>query len=222
MIENGITPAAKVISCPHSQISSSTAIEEGDLAAVHFSDMLTYGDGTQLPASLMTQVGIEWNEHSLFVFFRGRFDELRYSANLPKDSLERKTPALEETADVYEVYIGPRASSTKIHKKFQVTPDGRWFDIDINTALGITNPHWHSGCMCKSFVDTEMKIWSGVFELPWQCFGASYDSEHIWNVNFCRTVISKEGKNVLPWSSCSKEPFNPAECFGKILFVYDP
>lgn len=223
MIENSITPATKIISCPHSQISSSTTMEEGDLAAVHFSDTLTFVDGVQPPASLITQVGVEWNEHSLFVFFRGRFEELRYWANPPKDSLDRKTHALEETADVYEVFMGPRASSTKIHKKFQIAPDGRWFDIDINTGLGITNPHWYSGCKCKSYVDTEMKIWSGVFELPWQCFGASYDSEHIWNVNFCRTVGSQEGEKILTWASPGVgESFNPADCFGKILFVYDP
>ncbi len=222
MIEDSIALTSKIITCPHSQITSSGAIEEGDLAAVNFNDILAFPDGTQPPASLMTQVGVEWNENSLFVFFRGRFEELRYSTDMPKESLGRKTHALKSAADVYEVFIGPKASSTKIYKQFQVAPDGRWFDNDINTALGITNPHWYSGCKCQSFVDTEMKIWSGVFELPWQCFGASYDSEHVWNVNFCRLMGAQDDRNILAWSSSGEvKPFNPADCFGKIFFEFD-
>jgi len=215
MIDDNVV---KVISCPRSQISSAAVIEESDLAAVHFSDALTFADETQPSTSLITQVGVEWNENSLFVFFRGRFENLRYSKNLSPELLGKKAFGIQEIGEVYEVVVGPKASLTKLYKQFQIAPDGSWFDCDINNALGISNPYWYSGCNCKSFVDEEMKIWSGIFELPWQCFGASYDSENVWNINFRRTVAGQRNKDSLTWASSGIE--NSSESFGKILFEY--
>lgn len=199
--------SAKIILCPRTQISADT-IEEGDLATVHFSDMLSLADGAEPPVSEMTQVAVEWNEHSLLVYFRGRFEELRYANNVSAEALQKKSFHLHEISDVYEVIAGPKAAITKIYKLFQVAPDGRWFDIERNDDLGIANPYWYSGYKCYSFIDHEMKIWTAAMEVPWQCFGASYDSEQHWNINFFR----RSKNNSLIW--------NCSDSFGTIQFLY--
>jgi hypothetical protein len=223
MIDQNVPTADKIISCPHSIFSSLDNFHESDLASVHFNEILILKEDLQPPASLMTQVAIEWNEHSLFVFFRGRFEQLQYLKNPGKEILERKTANLTNVADVYGVCIGPKARTIQAYKEFQIAPDGRWFDNDIHVGLGVSNPNWYSGCKFKSFIDTEMNIWSSVMELSWQSFHSSYDSVPDWNVNFYRIIRVDEDKVELLWSpvGLDKNSFHIPDKFGRIQFEYE-
>lgn len=223
MTNDGGYSARKVITAHHSRFASLHDIEESDLSFVNFSETLVAADGSPAEPSTMTQVGVEWNEHSLFIFFRGRFSRLRYETNPAERVLKEKTPRLWEVSDVYEVFIGPKAKERKMYKEFQVAPDGRWIDIDVFNALGTSNHSWYSGFKAASFVDEEMKIWSSVFDLPWNCFGASYDNETEWNVNFYRASGNFHGDELFAWSPPGTGPrcFHRPEHFGKIHFIVD-
>ena len=67
----------KIISAQYSKFLSINEIDEIDLVDVHFSETFFQVDGREPSSSITTQVGLEWNEQVLFVFFRGRFEELR-------------------------------------------------------------------------------------------------------------------------------------------------
>lgn len=223
MIDASARARKKVIQASHAHFSSTHEIEESDLSVVHFTETLEFANGSPTPSSIMTQVGVEWNEHSLFVFFRGRFEKLRFETNRTDEMLQKKTHRLWELSDVFEVFIGPRATERRMYKEFQVAPDGRWLDIDVFNALGTSNHMWYSGFKAKSFVDEEMKIWSSILELPWHCFGASYDNESEWDVNFYRASGNAHGDELLAWSPPGTGPrcFHRPEHFGKIQFIFD-
>lgn len=223
MIEKAARAAKKIIQASHAHFTSTHEIEESDLSVVNFTETLVFVDGMPTPSSLMTQVGVEWNEHSLFVFFRGRFDTLRYETKLSAEVLQQKTLQLWEASDVFALFIGPKAGERNMYKEFYVAPDGRWLDADAYNALGISNHMWYSGFKAKSFVDEEMKIWSSIFELPWNCFGASYDTESEWNVNFYRVSGNSHGEELLAWSppGTGSRCFHRPEHFGKIQFMFD-
>ncbi len=223
MVDTTAHPAKKTIQASHAHFTSTHEIEESDLSVVNFTETLGYVDGTPTPSSIMTQVGVEWNEHSLFVFFRGRFEQLLYETNPTADMLQKKTHGLWEASDIFSVFIGPKAAERNMYKEFYVSPDGRWLDADAYNALGISNHMWYSGFKAKSFVDEEMKIWSSIFDLPWNCFGASYDTEGEWNVNFYRASGKLHDAELLAWSPPGTGPrcFHRPECFGKIQFIFD-
>lgn len=223
MTDDPVSTVRPVIPSPRSHFRSIDAIDEGGLGLVNFTEVLSFADGSRVPPELMTQVGVEWNERSLFVYFRGRFETLRSATNLSPEMLQKKTYRLWEVSDVYEVFIGPKAVRNRMYKEFQAAPDNRWIDIDVFNALGTSNHHWYSGCRMKSFVDNEMKIWSAVFELPWNCFGASYDTEPDWNVNFYRATGKFHGDELLAWSpvGTGEKCFHRPQHFGRIQFLFD-
>lgn len=222
MTDDVSTATKKIIQAPHSHFLSINDIDESSLSVVNFSETLLFVDGAATPSSIMTQMSIEWNEQSLLVFFRGRFENLRYETNPLPETLQKKTRRLWELSDVYEVFIGPKATERRMYKEFQVAPDGRWFDSDVFHALGMSNHNWYSGFKAKSFVDKEMGIWSTVFELPWNCFGASYDNENEWNVNFFRASGKFHGDELLAWAApgTGEKCFHRPQHFGKIHFEF--
>ncbi|MCK9409529.1 MAG: carbohydrate-binding family 9-like protein [Bacteriovoracaceae bacterium] len=210
----------KIISCRHSEFSSINKIDESALANIDFAEQLVMADGTEPPASIDTRVGIEWNDNGLLVFFHGRFDTLRLAPDLVPMPAHAKTHNLWELSDVYEVFIGVHASQSKLYKEFQVSPEGRWLDIDVNKQLGISNHYWYSGLQCCSFVDNEMKIWSSIIELPWNCFGLHTRTEDVWHANFYRASGTHHGDELMAWSPTGygEKCFHRSEHFGTIQF----
>jgi hypothetical protein len=211
----------KKIQCRRSSFSSIEMIDESEFAHIDISETLHFADGTEPPPSIATRVGMEWNENGLIVYFRGRFDELRYHTIHDQSSLKSKTYKLWELSDVFEIFIGINAKNTKLYKEFQVSPDSRWMDIDVNRQLGISNHHWYSGMVCKSIIDTEMKIWTSIVGLPWNCFGMHKKNDDIWNANFFRASGKYHGDELLAWSETGygEKCFHRPEHFGTIDFV---
>jgi hypothetical protein len=213
-------PSEKVIHCRRSQFRSITEIDELALSHVDFSEHLSMADGTAPVPALDTRVGLEWNENGLMVFFHGRFDKLRMVPESVPHQTGQKTPRLWEDSDVYEVFIGVNASASSLYKEFQVSPDGRFIDIDVNRQLDISNHHWYSGMQCRSIIDGEMRIWSSVIELPWECFGLHKRADDVWHANFYRASGTFHGDELLAWSPTGYGPkcFHRPHLFGTILF----
>lgn len=211
----------KIIHCHRSSFSSIDEIEESSFAHIDVSEPLMNADGSEPPQSIASRVGLEWNKDSLFVFFRGRFEALRLMPNDELNRLTGKTYKLWEQSDVFEVFIGRDAKKTGLYKEFQVSPDSRWIDIDVNKQLGISNHHWHSGMRCRSIIDSEMQIWTSIIELPWSCFGSHQGADDLWNVNFYRASGTFHGDQLMTWSPTGygDHCFHRYEHFGTIEFV---
>lgn len=212
--------SAYSIHCPRSAFSSIDQVDAAAMATISLPERLLQNDGTEAPPTIGTLCGIEWNEHGFLVFFRGLYNDLRMSRAPLPERLPAKSHALWESSDVFECFIGPDASRTKGYKEFQVSPDGRSIDIDVQEQLGTTNPYWYSGSRCRSFVEPVAKRWSAVMELPWGCFGSHRRTEERWNVNLYRASGAFHGDELLAWSPPGTGPrcFHRPEHFGTIIF----
>lgn len=211
----------KIIHCHQSNFSSIDEIEESSFAHIDVSEPLMYADGTEPPHSIASRVGLEWNNDYLFVYFRGRFDSLRTIPSSIPSPAHGKTYKLWEQSDVFEIFIGPNARQTGLYKEFQVSPDSRWIDIDVNKQLGISNHHWHSAMRCRSIIDNDMQIWTSIVELPWSCFGSHKRTEDRWDANFYRASGTYHGDQLMAWSATGygDHCFHRFEHFGSIEFV---
>ena len=221
MSESSIVSSEKIFRSHRSAYSSIAEITEESLTHIDVGEPLYRADGTEPPQTLATGVGGEWNDNGVLIYFRGRFENLRMLSKEKTIEVSTKTYKLWEQSDVFEVFIGVNAKQTKLYKEFQVSPDARWIDIDVNKQLGISNHHWYSGFQCKSFIDEEMKIWTSVFELPWSCFGLNKKTDDVWYANFYRASGAFHGEELLAWSPTGygEKCFHRPEHFGKIEFV---
>ncbi len=221
MSESSIVLSEKIIHSSRSIFSSIDEVTEESLTQIDVSDPLHFADDTEPPQSLATRIGVEWNDKGLLVYFRGRFDRLRMIDGNEKTGTNTKTYKLWELSDVFEVFIGVNSKQTKLYKEFQVSPDARWIDIDVNKQLGISNHYWYSGFQCKSFIDEEMKVWTSIFELPWSCFGVNKKTDDVWHANFYRASGEHHGEELLAWAPTGygEKCFHRPEHFGKIEFI---
>jgi hypothetical protein len=211
----------KIIHCHPSNFRTIDEIEESSFAYIDVSEPIVNADGSEPPQMLASRVGMEWNNQNLFIFFRGRFDTLRLVPPDQPSPMHGKTHKLWEQSDVFEIFIGPNARQSGLYKEFQVSPDSRWLDIDVNRQLGISNHHWYSGMRCKSIIDKEMQIWTSIVELPWNCFGSYKRTEEQWNVNFYRASGTFHGEQLMAWSptGLGERCFHRFEHFGSIEFL---
>jgi hypothetical protein len=179
-------------------------------------------DGLEAPSFLATTAESWWNDHALFVLFEGSFRQLRLSPE-PEPQAPGKTLQLWELSDVYEFFIGPDARQTRKYKEFQVAPDGRWLDIDVDRSGSESHADhdWSSGCRCTSLVDRERKIWRSVLQIPWESLGAGPDHTGEWHCNFYRATGRFHGDELLSWSPTGYGPhcFHRPEHFGNLLIA---
>lgn len=213
--------AVKIIECRRSRINTINDIEGVLHSHASATESLLTASGDSPSSSISTSVGIEWNDASLFVFFQGHFSSLRSATKSESGLLQRKTHRLWDISDVFEVFIGLRATERKMYKEFQVAPDGRWLDIDVWNCLEISNHHWYSGFRARSLVDIQQNIWKSVLDIPWNCFGADPHSNDEWNVNFYRASGTFHGDELLAWSpvGTGMKCFHRPEHFGRIKFL---
>jgi len=213
----------KIIHCHRSDFISIDEIDESSFAHIDVSEPLNLADGSEPPQSIATRVGMEWNDNSLLVYFRGRFEELRCASAEENHNNNTKTDRLWELSDVYEVFIGVNAKDTKRYKEFQASPDSRWMDSDVNRQVGVSNHYWYSGMRCRSIIDNDLKIWTSILELPWNCFGMNKRNEDIWNINFYRASGKHHGDELLAWSATGygEKCFHRPEHFGTIEFSHE-
>jgi len=210
-----------IIQCTRSAYSSIDEIDNLALSHIHISEHLLMADGAEPAPAIDTRVGIEWNDAGFLIYFHGRFEKLRLLPESTQTPPHSKTHRLWELSDVYEIFIGVNASETKRYKEFQVAPDSRWIDIDVNKQLGISNHFWHSGLRCRSIIDHEIKVWSSIIELPWNCFGLHKRTDDVWNANFYRASGTHHGDELLAWSPTGygEKCFHRTEHFGTIRFA---
>jgi hypothetical protein len=213
------TPTITCYPSPFRSLDSVTSEAMCDSRGIVY---LMNADGTIPPSELETRVKVCWNASFLFVIFQGKFLELRTTHSRPVDSKTGKTFSLWEHSDVYEVFIGTDTRASRRYKEFQVGPDSRRLDIDVdnrkNEMRGDFN--WLSGFRAKSLVDRGKKQWDCVMELPWEAFGANYSAKCEWNVNFCRATGKFHGDELLSWSPMGQgaKVFHQPEKFGRIVF----
>jgi hypothetical protein len=210
------------ITCYPSPIRSLDALSNEVLEDSRGAVYLLNSDGTVPSPDIETKVRVYWNAQFFFAVFQGRFLELRTAHSQPIDPKTGKTFSLWEHSDVYEMFIGMNTRAQRRYKEFQVGPDSRRLDIDVDSRNNDVRGDfkWLSGFRCKSLVDKSKSEWDCVMEIPWKAFDANYETQGEWNVNFCRASGRFHGDELLSWSPMGRgaKIFHQPGKFGRIVF----
>ncbi|HLP16835.1 MAG TPA: hypothetical protein VK470_11285 [Bacteroidota bacterium] len=209
-----------IIVSSRSRFASIGEITETYLLDTPMPAALSMADGSQPSPLIATDVRIDYTDDALIVLFRGKFQRLRIAEDLPVEAGTGKTHSLWMHSDVYEFFVGPNSRSTGMYKEFQVSPDARFIDINVNRPEEKSDQHWASGLRCRSFVNEEKKIWSAAIEMPWNCFDTDYRSDCEWNANIYRATGAYHGDELLAWSATGygEGAFHRYPNFGRIIF----
>ena len=178
-------------------------------------------DGTNCPEHLKTEIRSCWTGTNMYFIFEGSYQELVSAPVQTPTDQNGKTMNLWEISDVYEIFLGPEAKKTGLYKEFQVGPDNRWIDIDIDNrgSQRQSDFEWTSGFRTLSKINTDQKQWKASFIIPFAAFGAKPQPDTVWNVNFYRISGIEPDKHYLTWTPVDRIDFHQHLKFGKILFM---
>lgn len=176
---------------------------------------LSFADGSPVPQTLRTSVVPLWNHQALFLIFSGAYQ--RPVPPVP-ERIDR-TERLWELEEVYECFVGLDARQSQTYLEFEVAPDGRWIDLQINFQGGFTGkaPLAPTGFRCRSSVSSG--IWSSVFQIPWPALGCSSDLPGCLDCNFYRSVPASLGGHLMSWAPVGygERCFHRPEKFGRMV-----
>ena len=104
--------------------------------------------GVELPTN-RTEIRLRWTEKNLYVLMSCPYQDLFV---LPNPSKTTETNKLWEH-DVAEIFMGTDFENIHQYREYQVSPQGEWVDLDINTKKPSRDGGtfrrclpWHSAC----------------------------------------------------------------------------
>jgi hypothetical protein len=113
---------------------------------------------------LRTKVLSRWTKNNLYLLFICPYQELNLK---PNPNPHEETNELWNW-DVAEAFIGSNFQDINRYKEFEVSPNGKWVDLDINLNQK-DKPHdwkWNSGFQVAARIDRAKKIWYGAMRIP--------------------------------------------------------
>src|SRR5579872_1026836 len=111
-----------------------------------------------------TEVRSRWTNGNLYLLYICPYQELHLH---PNPSQTNETDKLWDW-DVAEVFVGTNFENIRLYKEFEMSPQGEWVDLDIDSGnMGNTNAWlWNSGFEVKARLDEAKKIWYGEMRIP--------------------------------------------------------
>ena len=112
------------------------------------------------------EVRSRWTTNNVYFLFIGQFEKLTLKAG---PDTTNETYRLWEK-DCFEVYLGADFEHTNRYREFQMSPQGEFLDLDIDSTRprpGYNGEQaWNSGWKVKARVDETKKIWYGEMRIP--------------------------------------------------------
>lgn len=121
--------------------------------------------GPAMPQS-RAEVRSRWTNEYVYFLFIGPYQKLTLK---PNPDLVNETYRLWEK-DCFEVYLGADFQNTNRYREFQMSPQGEFLDLDIDSKRdkpGLNDErNWNSGMKVKARIDEKRKIWYGEMRIP--------------------------------------------------------
>ena len=112
------------------------------------------------------EVRSRWTRGYVYFLFIGPYQKLTLK---PDPDLVSETYRLWEK-DCFEVYLGADFAHTNRYREFQMSPQGEFLDLDIDSTKARPGfngeQNWDSGMKVKARVDDARKIWYGEMRIP--------------------------------------------------------
>jgi hypothetical protein len=173
--------------------------------------------GVELPSN-RTEILVRWTEQNLYVLMVCPYEELYVN---PKPVTATETNKLWER-DVAEIFVG--ADFDKIHqyREYQVSPQGEWVDLDIDTKKPLPEGGWKWDSKMKTVarIDSKAKIWYGEFQIPMASITAKkIEAGMKLRGNFYRFQGGPPERKMVAWLPTGRVNNHTPEAFGVLELV---
>jgi len=121
--------------------------------------------GPEIP-SYRAEVRSRWTGEFVYFLFIGPYQKLTLN---PNPDTVKETYRLWEK-DCFEVYLGADLEHTNRYREFQMSPQGEFLDLDIDSTRAKPGfngeDKWNSGMKVKARIDEKKKTWYGEMRIP--------------------------------------------------------
>lgn len=162
-----------------------------------------------------TEVRSRWTKDNVYFLYICPYQELHLH---PNPSQTTETNQLWDW-DVAEVFIGTNFQNIHLYKEFEMSPQGEWVDLDIDsTRMGNANAWlWNSSFEVKTRIDGERKIWYGEMRIPIKSIDDRPPAAGIeMRINFYRCQGSDPHRKYIAWQPTHSATFHVPEAFGRM------
>lgn len=170
--------------------------------------------------NLHAEVRSRWTKDHLYLLFIGHYDALNLRTN-PVTTAETYRLWF---YDCFEAYIGADLSQTNRYREFQMSPQGEYLDLDIDSSKprpGYNGEqNWNSGMKVKARVDEAKKTWIGEMRIPMValCETPAKPGDE-FRVNFCRQDGAGRERTFLAWQPTGAWTPHRPEKFGRLRLI---
>jgi hypothetical protein len=166
-----------------------------------------------------TEIRSRWTDGHLYILFVCPYEELNLK---PSPSATTETNKLWDW-DVAEVFIGSDFQKINRYREFQVSPQGEWVDLDIDSSPAKTAEgwRWNSGFEVKARIDEAKKIWYGEMKIPIKSFDSRpAKAGNEMRINCFRIQGKPKPDRVyVAWNPPNNTTYHTPEAFGRIVLV---
>jgi Carbohydrate family 9 binding domain-like len=173
--------------------------------------------GANSDAQRKTEVRLLWTRDTLFLRFRCGYRNLTTFSDSDPDG--RRYQLWDR--DVAEVFLQPDPSAPHRYWEFEISPNGKWIDLQID----LDKPPGHqgnpgSGMKSRVILDEKQKNWTAEIALPMRNLAPAFDPKKDWRVNFFRVEGPTEPRFYSSWrpTNTAKPSFHVPEAFGRLCF----
>jgi hypothetical protein len=162
-----------------------------------------------------TQILLQWTQQNLYLLYVCPYQNQNLNLK-PNPDLTAETNQLWDW-DVAEVFVGSDFENIHRYKELQVSPQGEWVDLDVdsNDRAHEVGWVWQSGCQVAARIDAPQKTWYGFMRIPWSAIdtrpAAPGNELHI---NFLRCQDHEPDRKLIAWQPSYQPTFHIPESFG--------
>ena len=172
---------------------------------------------------LRAEVRSRWSRTNLYFLFIGHYEALNLKTN-PVTTAETDRLWLH---DCFEAYVGGDLERTNRYREFQMSPQGEFLDLDIDSAQPRPGYHderlWNSGFTVKARIDETNHLWCGEMRIPFAALDARPpQTGNELRVNFCRQDGTGRNRDFLAWQPTGAWTPHRPEKFGMLRLVANP
>lgn len=160
-----------------------------------------------------TEIRSRWTSRYLYFFFICPYEELHLNV---KPKTDEETNRLWEH-DVAEIFIGADFENFWQYREFQVSPQGEYVDLDIDTRKPKSEGgwRWDSNFQVSARLDREQKVWYGAMKIPaltitMRAMRPGFE----FRANFYRLQGPPPERKMISWRPTGKRNYHVPEAFG--------